>query len=250
MYLMYVDESGDPGNNTDETDYFCLSSIVVHESDWRTFIDASISFRRTIKDVYGFPVREEIHAAKILRHSSFGIEKHRRLAILRNYLDEIAKMNYLSITNVVVDKRGKPTTYDVFGVAWRTLFQRFENTLINGNFPGGFKRSFGSIYTDATRGEDLNRIVRRMSVHNPIPNSIGSGYRNIPILRVIEDPSERNSAHSLPIQACDTIAYFLHQSLKPNSYVKRSGATHYFKRLIPVLNTRASSKNPEGTVFL
>lgn len=247
---MYVDESGDPGNNTAESDYFCLSSIVVHESEWRNFIDASIRFRRTIKDVYGFPVREEIHAAKILRHSSFGIEKHLRLAILRNYLDEIAKMNYVSVTNVVVDKRGKPSSYDVFAAAWRTLFQRFENTLTYGNFPGGFQRSFGAIYTDATMGERLNHIVRRMRVYNPIPNANGNGYRDMAILRVIEDPSERNSAHSLPIQACDTIAYFLHQSLKPNSYVKKMRAGNYFKRLSPVLNTKASSKNPEGTVFL
>lgn len=247
---MYVDESGDPGNNTAESDYFCLSSIVVHESEWRNFIDASIRFRRTIKDVYGFPVREEIHAAKIIRHSSFGIQKHLRLAILRNYLVELSKMNFISITNVVVDKRGKPAKYDVFGSAWGTLFQRFENTLTYGNFPGGFRRSFGTVYTDATMGEKLNRIVRRMSVHNPIPNAGGHGYRNMPILRMIEDPSERNSAHSLPIQACDTVAYFLHQSLKPNAYVAKQGARNYFKRLAPVLNTYASRSNPEGIVFL
>ena len=235
---MYVDESGDPGNNTTETDYFCLSSIVLHESEWRNFIDASSRFRRTMKDVYGLPVRAEIHAAKIIRHSNFGIEKHQRLAILRNYLDEIAKMNFISITNVVVDKRGKPAGYDVFSAAWRTLFQRFENTLIHGNFPGGLKRSFGTIYTDATMGEKLNGIVRKMSIYNPIPNSNGQGYRNMPILRVIEDPSERNSANSLPIQACDTIAYFLHQSLNPNAYVRKMRATRYFDRLSPVLGSR------------
>lgn len=247
---MYVDESGDPGNNTAETDYFCLSSIVVHESEWRNFIDASVRFRRSIKNVYGLPVREEIHAVKFLRHSQFGIEKHRRLAILRNYLDEIAKMNYVSVTNVVVDKRGKPQDYDVFSAAWRTLFQRFENTLINGNFPGAYKRSFGSIFTDSTMGEKLNRIVRKMSVHNPIPNTGRDGYRNLPILRVIEEPSERNSALSLPIQACDTIAYFLHQKLKPNSYIAKMRARAYFDRLAPVLNTKASAKNPEGIVFI
>lgn len=250
MYLMYVDESGDPGNNTAQSDFFCLTGMVVHESEWRNLIDVSTRFRRTLKDVYGLPVRAEIHAVKLLRHSEFGIEKYRRLAILRNFLDELAKMNFISLTNIVVDKKGKPSDYDVFSSAWRTLFQRFENTLTHGNFPGGYKRAFGTVFTDATNGEKLTSIMRKMSVHNPIRNSIGDGFRNLPILRVIEDPSPRNSAHSLPIQACDVAAYFLHQSLKPNAYVKKSGAQNYFHRLDAILNKNASQKNPLGIVIL
>lgn len=44
------------------------------------------------------------------------------------FLDELAKL------------AGKPADYDVFQSAWATLFQRFENTLVNGNFPWGFQR--------------------------------------------------------------------------------------------------------------
>lgn len=247
---MYVDESGDPGNNTAQSDFFCLTGMVVHESEWRNLIDVSMRFRRTLKDVYGLPVRAEIHAVKLLRHSEFEIEKYKRLAILRNFLDELAKMNFISLTNVVVDKKGKPPDYDVFSSAWRTLFQRFENTLTHGNFPGGYRRAFGTVFTDATNGEKLTSIMRKMSVHNPIPNRRGGGYRNMPILRVIEDPSPRNSAHSLPIQACDVAAYFLHQSLKPNAYVKKSGAQNYFHRLDAILNKNASLTNPMGIVIL
>jgi Protein of unknown function (DUF3800) len=248
MYLMYVDESGDPGNNTAQSNFFCLSGLVVHESEWRNFIGASQNFRRTMKNVYGLPVRAEVHAVKMVRHSEFGIEKYKRLAILRNYLDELAKINYISFTNVVVDKRGKPAGYDIFGVAWRTLFQRFENTLMAGNYPGGYTRSFGTVFTDATNGNALSKIMRKMAVHNPIPNRQNSGYRNTPVLRMIEDPSSRDSAHSLPIQACDVVAYFLHQSFRPNSYIRKSGAKNYFNRLDPVLNKRASSRDPMGVV--
>lgn len=248
MYLMYVDESGDPGNNTAQTDYFCLTGLVVHESEWRNFITALMKFRRTIKDIYGFPVRSEIHAAKLIRHSAHEIPKHSRLAILRNFIDELAKLNFISITNIVVDKRNKPDEFDIFGVAWRTLFQRFENTLVHGNYPGGYKRSFGVVFTDATAGEKLSRITRKMAVYNPIPNNTGTGYRDIPILRVIEDPSERNSAHSLPIQACDVVAYFLYQKLRPNGFIRRSSGVNYFNRLEPILNRKASSKDPQGIV--
>ncbi len=248
MYLMYVDESGDPGNNTAQTRYFCLSSIVVHESAWRQFIDSNIQFRRTMRDVYGLPLRVEIHSVDLIRKQQFHIEKFKRLAILRNYLDEMAKLNSISVINIVVDKQGKSLDFDIFGAAWRTLFQRFENTLAHGNFPGGYRRSFGTVYTDATSGKRLSKIMRKMASYNPIPNRLGTGYRNIPILRIIEDPSERKSEASLPIQACDVIAYFLHQKLKPNSYIRQRRAQNYFDRLDPVLNKHASISDPQGVV--
>lgn len=250
MYIMYVDESGDPGNNILQTRYFCLSAIVVHESEWRQFIERLVYFRRTMRGVYGLPLRSELHAVEMIRKNKFGIAKHSRLAILRNHLDELAKMNTISVTNIVVDKKGKPPGYDVFSSAWRTLFQRFENTLTHGNFPGGYKRSFGTVYTDATSGKKLTQLVRKMSVYNPVPNRYGGGYRNIPIHRVIEDPSERDSQISLGIQSCDVCAYFLHQQLGPNAYIKKKSARNYFNRLDPVLNKNASSANPQGIVML
>jgi len=203
-----------------------------------------------MRSVYGLPLRAEIHSVEMLRKQQFDIAKHDRLAILRNYLDELAKMNSISITNIVINKSGKPQTYDIFATAWSTLFQRFENTLTHGNFPGGYKRSFGTVFTDATAGKRLTQIMRKMSAYNPIPHRGGLGYRNIPILRIIEDPSERNSVASLPIQACDVVAYFLHQKFRPNSYVRKRHAVNYFDRLAPVLNTNASGRHPQGIVVL
>lgn len=247
---MYVDESGDPGNNTAQTRYFCLVGLVVHEENWRKLNDSLHVFRRRMKDQYGFPVRAELHTSHFLRHSSFEIEKHNRLAILRNMLDELSQQNFLRVISVVVDKENKPGNYDVFDVAWRTLFQRFENTLLRGNFPGSHTDSFGTVYTDATSGLKLRKLMRRMSVYNPIPSQTGLGYRNIPVVRVIEDPSERDSAHSLQIQACDVMAYFLNQGFQPNSYIQKKGARSYFRRLLPILNTHATSRNELGIVRL
>src|SRR5690606_10650719 len=113
--------------------------LVVHESRWRALLDLLIAFRKTMRAVYGLPIRAEIHASEFIKaHKSrvFNIERHERLAILRNTLDEIAKFPDVMITNVIVDKQGKPQNYDVFNTAWEVLFQRFENTLIYGNFPG------------------------------------------------------------------------------------------------------------------
>ena len=121
MYLMYVDESGDTGMVGSPTEYFALSGIVVHESKWRDFLNNLISFRRTLKSVYELPIRGEIHASDFINHRPFNLDRHIRLAILRNTLDELAKIAYLSVTNVVVWKQHKPAIYDVFQAAWGTL---------------------------------------------------------------------------------------------------------------------------------
>jgi hypothetical protein len=252
MYLMYVDESGDTGLVNSPTRYFVLSGIVIHESRWREFINALVAFRRTLKSVYGLPVRSEIHSSELINKNIFKIPKHDRLAILRNTLDEISKFDYISITNVVVNKAGKLGDYDVFDAAWGTLFQRFENTVSHGNFPGQHRQAFGIVFTDATAGQKLSMKIRKMAVHNPIPNDsrFAGGYRNMPITRIIEDPNPRDSRSSLPIQMADVVAYTLHQKLSPNSYFKRQRASQYFDRLDSVLNKKASRYDPHGIVAL
>lgn len=257
MYLMYVDESGDAGLARSPTNHFVLSGLVVHEKRWREFLDRLIAFRKTMRSVYALPVRDEIHSAEFLNRQVRAVggarlARHVRLAVLRNALDELAKMNFVSITNVVISKAGKPSDYDVFANAWETLFQRFENTLIYGNFPGHFRDDYGVVITDATAGTKLARMVRRMAVFNYIPHDsrFRSGSRNIPIVRVIEDPYGKDSAETLPIQMCDVCAYFLLQRFRPNAYIRKQRAQHYFDRLRPVLNHRASRSGPLGIVNL
>ena len=253
MYLMYVDESGDSGIEDSPTTHFALSGLVVHESQWRGLTDRLLAFRKTMRSVHGLPLREEIHASTIIRSPPVPeMKRHIRLTILRNLLDEIAKQNYISVTNVIVAKANKPVGYDVFENAWRALFQRFENTIKYGNFPGGFRKDHGLVITDATEGKKLQKLMRRMSVYNPIPNQAwaGLGYRNLPLLRMIEDPYPKDSRDSHLIQAVDTTAYFLLQKYHSNSYIRKQGAQNYVSRLLPVLNTRASTTNPLGVVVL
>jgi hypothetical protein len=187
-----------------------------------------------------------------VNHKPVDLPRYTRLAILRNTLDELAKLNCIAITNVIVSKHGKSHDYDVFNSAWGTLFQRFENTLVNGNFPGSYRNDSGLVITDAGAGKKLTRLVRKMAVYNYIPHDprFGAGARNVPITRVIEDPYGKDSAEALPIQMADVAAYFLHQRFAPSAYIRKQRAHLYFDRLAPVLNTRASRFNNLGVVVL
>src|SRR4051794_22093229 len=159
MYLMYVDESGDTGMVRSPTRHFALSSLVIHERRWRELIHRLIAFRKTLRTAYGLPLRTEIHAAEFIRHPPVvGMPKHIRLAILRNFIDELAKIEFISITSVMFLKAGKPKNVNIFNTAWQTLFQRFENTMNYGNFPGQFRSDFGIVITDNTDGVKLQKM--------------------------------------------------------------------------------------------
>ena len=136
----------------------------------------------------------------------------------------------------------------------KALIQRFENTLNHRNFPGPANPDDkGVIFCDETDEAALRRLYRRMRVYNPVPNMLGrhgAGYRQLPILSIVEDPSLRRSHHSYFIQAADTASWAAYQWSSPSSFIRKKGAKNYFTRLTPVLCTVALSYNPYGMVEL
>ncbi len=252
---MYVDESGDCGLNNSPTRYFILCGLVIHELRWQPIIEELIVFRKSLKTSFGLKLREEIHAAELINHPGplARIPKHHRLEILRRFADKLASIPDASLIAVVIDKQGKSPTYDVFQNAWSALIQRFENTLSHRNFPGPKNPDDrGLLICDRTDDKKLVRLVRRMRSYNPIQNQpqFGSGYRDLKIRSIIEDPNFRESGDSQLIQATDTCSYLLQQNLNPSKFFKKKSGQNYFTRLHPICCKAASNKDPYGIVRL
>jgi hypothetical protein len=253
MYLMYVDESGDAGLGGSPTRYFVLTGMVVHELRWHDALTELIAFRKRMRTTYGLLMREEIHAGRMLTRPGalVRIKRNERLAIIRHFLDQLAGMQYLSFINVRIDKSTKTTGYGPFEQGWKILIQRFENTLNRRNFPGPANADDrGTIFCDETDDAALRKLYRKMRTFNPIPNMSqhGVGYRQMPLIRIVEDPSIRRSHHSYFIQAADVAAFALYQRYAPSQYVRHKGARNLFDRLDPVLCKVASTTNKYGIV--
>ncbi|HEX7831619.1 MAG TPA: DUF3800 domain-containing protein [Thermoanaerobaculia bacterium] len=251
---MYVDESGDTGVTNSPTPFFVLSSLIVHELRWAASLDQLIAFRRRMRDTFGLKMSDEIHAAAMIRGPGnlAHIKRNDRLTIVRMFADEIAKLPDVRAINVVAIKRPGDTSATIFDRAWRALLQRFENTIASANFPGPKNpEERGIVYCDNTDAR-LNSLLRRMRRYNPIPNQsqFGSGYRNLRLNYIIEDPVHRDSRTTYFIQAVDTIAYLIYQGKEPNAYMRRKGARKYFRRLAPIYLLRASLKNRYGIVVV
>lgn len=253
MYLMYVDESGDIGLTGSPTRYFVLTGLVLHELRWRQTLDELIAFRREQKTDFGLKLREEIHANPMLSKPGalVRIPKHQRLEILRRYADKLASMPDLSLICVVVDKANKPATYDVFDAAWKALIQRFENTLAHRNFTGPRNPDdMGMLFPDRSDEKKLNALLRSMRAFNPVPSQQSSGYRNLQIRTIIEDPNYRDSSHSYFIQSVDVTAFLLYQHLSPSTYMRKKSGQNYFGRLAPIVCKHASPRYPSYIVRL
>lgn len=253
MYLMYVDESGDPGLVGSPTRYFSLTGLVIHELRWNEYLDRLIDFRRRMRNQFGLLMREEIHAAHFINRPGklVRIKRNDRLSIIRMLINELAAMQDISIINVVVDKEGKDQEYDVLIKAWEALIQRFSNTLSHRNFNGPANPDErGLIVPDNTDAKTIQNLLRKMRKYNPVPNQFGGGFRNLQVTNLVEDPYFKDSRDSYLIQAADVVAFALYQKLAPSSYIKKKSAHNYFNKLEAVLCKVASPRDPDGIVRL
>ena len=168
---MYVDESGDCGLTGSPTRHFILCGLVVHELRWEPFRRQLLAFRRRMRDAFSPKLREEIHALHMITRPGplVRIAKHDRLAILRHLVDELTSMDGLNVISVVVDKQGKAADYDVFANAWRSLIQRFENTVDRRNFAGPANPDErGAVYPDHPDDKKIVRLLRRVRSYNAV----------------------------------------------------------------------------------
>jgi Protein of unknown function (DUF3800) len=259
MYLMYADESGDPGLPTagSPTTLFCLSGVVVHELAWQSTLLQLLQFRHWLRTRYGIPQEAELHTAEMINkpskvHASLRqLPKHIRLAIIRQFANEIGRLKDVAVINVVLDKtRANQNANDAFCYAWNILFQRFENTMSYKNFPGACNpQERGIVFPDNTDGAKLNRLLDRMRASNRLKINHGTGastHLNCPVRLIIENPVLRQSHESYLIQAADCCAFLLKQNLQPSSFMRKTGGNAYFERLRPVLCAAASRKDPAG----
>jgi hypothetical protein len=114
--------------------------------------------------------------------------------------------------------------------------------------------SHAILLCDEGKEADYTRLVRKMSVFNPIPSQYGvwqdtgSTTRNIPIDRIIEDPFFKKSERSYFIQMADFCAYALLRKERPIPSKSRYGLDSVFMELEPICVKEANPRDPYGII--
>jgi hypothetical protein len=246
MYILYVDESGDPGKHKHSSPHFILSGLIISQDNWSNHLEKLKIFRKSIYAKYGLNQRTEIHASELIRINKEKeyqkIRKSDRINILRDYATQIPVIfNNAKIINICIKINEHPNN-DIFDLAWSRLLQRYDTYLKKE------AKDKGIVIVDDTDSIKLQSLQRKIRVYNPLPSHYSNGSYNSPIDNIIEDPFSRNSNQSYFIQTVDVIAHLLYRKEYPKGSLKKFGLENQFIKLDPILLKQASKNDNLGIV--
>lgn len=237
MHLIYIDDSYDQ-----TTKITTFSALSIPEGQWSAIFLAIQEWRRRLRDTDGIYVTKELHAWKFVsgrgKVAPRTVIKYRRCQIFNEGLSLIASLRGPMLFNAALKNQAW---------AFERLLNRINRTMVAWD-------SFALLICDEGKEAQYTHLVRKMSVHNPIPSRFGvwkdtgKGYKNIPIDRILEDPFFKQSDKSYFIQMADWCAYALLQRERPIASRKRYGLHKSFERLAPICVLVANRKDPLGIV--
>lgn len=250
MYLMYVDESGDPGCNS-PVRHFILSAFIIPAVDWQASFDRHHQMRRYLKATYGYPVRAELHAASLVDTRYGGKEvrglggRRTRMLLYRDVVRAIPQIFPTAKTfSIYVDKDAAETSSyrrdNYLELAWNYLVTRYH-TFLTKDCSG----APGLVFADDTANATVRALLRKMRVHNPVPSHFDpKGYYNLPVRTIIEDPVFRRSQHSYFVQMVDIIAHSLYRKLYIKGSYRRYSLHFFYDYLDPIVLKSVTKKDP------
>jgi len=251
MYLLYVDESGDPGPRG-IGDHFVLSGLIVHESRWHDCFRIIKDLRVTLREQYGIRRNQELHANRNIagRGALWGrrwrVED--RVRLFQLIAEAATQMPGVKVVNVCIRKKASHFTnkrgHHVYEMAWTLLLQRFHNYIDEQRSDSAVE--CGMLIHDRGHEVEIRKLMRKLRVFNYVPSRFDGRARNIPLITLIEDPVPRDSFHAQFIQFCDYLAYSLLRREEPMQ--KYPGLSDVFQITEPIILKKAARDDPDGIV--
>ena len=263
MYLLYVDESGDPGPfdptvlaNTpgQGTQHYILTGLMIPMREWRNYLLAIVDIKRAVAQKWGLPMRKELHGTALIYPRNDAVYKslkggrRARADLYRFYLENLAaRLPQAKLFNIHLDK-AKPnhsstnSASDLEALSWNYLIMRFEKTMYYES-QRTEQPVYGLIFADDTNEDKVRKELRRMRVHNYIKG------RNETVNHIIEDPTMRQSEHSYFVQAADMVSHALYRNLYPKGSLKKFGIDLLFEKVTIICHEKAS-KYKHGIVHV
>jgi len=213
LHLAYVDESGDPG--VGGTTSYSLACVMVGESNWLSALDALVNFRRFVKARFGIPVKQELKATYLIGNRGPWLTKNplpdgMRHDIYRQAMRIQAKLD-LQTFAILLDKprlAQRDASLDPAEVAWEFLIQRLERFSTKNN-------TFISLVHDEGGGDLVRRLARKARRIGTAGSQFGTGSLSVPFVKLLDDPSARDSRDSFLLQLADLCAYAAYRRLYP-----------------------------------
>lgn len=247
MYIMYVDESGDPGIAKYNSKHFILSGVIVHQDEWQNILDRMKTFRSLLYTSYSFNKRTELHAKELIRfNKNKDYSKIRKSDRMRIYQECCTNFPIIfqkcKIINIAFHKETFSESTDFQLLAWERLITRYDTYLKK------VGKDKGIIISDDTDNVKIKAILRKLRIYNPISSKYYNSYYNPVIENVIEDIIPRDSKDSYFVQVADMICHSLYRKEYPKTSLKKFRLESQFDKFKPLLLLEASNYDELGIV--
>lgn len=239
MHFVYIDDSTDRPTNI-------FSAIAIPCERWNEAFAFLKSWRQHLKEKHGIPVAFEIHATHFLSGRGSGktighIPRHTRAQIFHKHFQVVEYMSRFDVRVFNVCNAGD----DQFR-AFERLLNRINRTMQSWD-------SHAFLICDEGKEAQYRRLVRRMRVFNPIPSNRevwenGEVFKNLPIDRIIEDPSFKPSQDSFFIQTADVVAHGLLRRELPTPKARQRRIHLSFNQLDRVLVRECNPNDAKGII--
>ena len=257
-YLLYVDESGDPGlaNPNRYPDYFALTGLIIAFDRWRDSFNTFKSLKIQLRQLFNFFIRQPIHARELFSRSKeyeYMKTNNRKITNIFQHIFSVINTLDVQFLNIYLIKNdpaiARSIAYfngDIEEMAWNRIATRFHNYLNSLE-----DNCHGMIIPDPSRTTKIKKLLRKWRVRN---NQVGlSGSYNCPLISVIEDPFFKKSSETPFIQLCDCVCFSLAMQ---EAYKRRVGGwkkyehIRGYKLLSSVTSKlmRGSRSDPQGIV--
>lgn len=236
--FVYIDESM-------ENYMMFVPALVVDTAHWHEVLDHLTNARRELNSKYGMYVRKEFHSSPFLggrgRYFQREVGKALRVQIFIEHLERCLACDHIRVFNCAFPQNR---------IEWgfERLLTRMQNTFGNGYndiFPN--QRSTFTLFMDEGKDLFFRTLTRRLRRHNPVPSKF-TGYRDVQITRMLEDPVMLVSDHSLFIQLADMIAFTLLAHYRPRPTKLEPVNTAFQDFVAPHCVTIATRNNPFGII--
>jgi hypothetical protein len=239
MWLVYIDDSRDEN-------FSVFSALAIHSSVWKDCFVKFREYRRLMKNNFGILIYKEWHATDFVagrgRISPKGttVSKFHRSKIFLDTLSFVADWPLTRLFNAKDALRHETWLFE-------RLLNRIQRTMVAWN-------ETALIISDKGKEGQYTKLLRKMSVHNPIPSMFGvwrdTGKltKNITTDRIIEDIIFKDSAKSFFVQIADFCAFSLLRKEAQLPSRNKYGIHLGFDRLDKILVKEASRKDPQGII--
>lgn len=259
--IFYIDESGD-------RDAFVMVAVsipflrniegiwtLVWEDQYKNVRD----WRRRMSAEHGLPVRKELHGSKFAsgrgryRLGQHQFTRGQAANIYRVILADLDFLPEFSIIGVVGDRQSNLYGYTKLEAVLYALLQRMRTACAK-------TRRQGLVFFDEGHGE-YRKLYRKARNYLPTGSSFGNWggggtARNLPLDNFTKDANIKESEHSHFIQLADLLSHALFLKHKHELQTlldwqaELSLGTLYDAVPLRALNTRASTRDPQGIVRL